>query len=703
MIDRREFIKLSSFSLALVAVDGGFRILKAKETNLKPSLWASISPDNYLVLVVNKSEMGQGVYTGLAMLVAEELSFPWERVRVKPAPARDIYKDPKMGTQLTGGSTSIRNMYMPLRLLGASMREMLLQRASLDWGVSKDKLSARLGYVSDGRRKVSYGELWQKAVELPIPSEPSLKKPSEFIYIGKNVPRIDAQEKVDGKAVFGIDVRLPGMLYAVVERPKAFGSRVKSFDASEARKVKDFVDAFAISTGVAVCARTFEGALRARELIRVEWSESPIKNFDDRKLEEYYMNALSKRGEVARRDGNPEEALRRATKKVKQVYLLPYLYHATMEPMACVAHVQRDKCVVYAPTQAQTWALKVVKQAVGLPEDKIDIITTYLGGGFGRKANVEFIKEAVEISKKTGKPVKLIYTREDDVKSGYYRPMNTSLFEGAIDEKGRLVALFHRIAVPSVFEWAGRPSRVDGAAVEGIENLPYEVPNLHVEFVKIDLPIPVWFWRSVGSSHNAFTLETFIDRVAKAMGKDPVELRLELLKDQRAKRVVQVVAEKAGWGKKPKYGDAMGLAYHFSFGSHVAQVAEVSLDRSTGKVKVHRVVCAVDIGPVVVHPDLLVSQIESAVIMGLSAALKERVSFLDGGPVNLNFDSYELLRMDEAPEVEVHIVRGGGEMGGVGEPGLPPIAPAVANALLWGYGIEVNRLPMSPDYVKSLL
>ncbi|WP_340690653.1 xanthine dehydrogenase family protein molybdopterin-binding subunit [Hydrogenobacter thermophilus] len=704
MITRRELLKAGALSIGVFLLPDGVKILKAQETSLKPALWASISKDNHLTLLVNKSEMGQGVYTGLAMIVADELDFPWERVRVKPAPAGSVYIDRKMGAQLTGGSTSVRNMYEFLRLLGASMREMLLTSASREWKVSKEKLSARMGYITDGTRKASYGELWEKAIKLPVPENPKLKEPSEFIYIGKNVSRIDVPEKVDGKAVFGIDVRVKDMIYALVERPPYFGSKVMSYDANQTRRVKGVIDTFPISTGVAVCASSFESALKGREKLRVEWSKSPLEGFDDEKLERYYLDMLKRKGLVARSDGNALKKIEASPKKVEAVYLLPYLYHATMEPMACVADVREDRCVVYAPLQAQTWALKVAKEITGLPEDKIEIHTTYLGGGFGRKSNVEFVREAIEISKKVKRPVKLIYTREDDVKSGWYRPMNATLLKGAIDEKGKVIALYHKIAVPAVFEWAGRPSRIDRAAVEGIENMFYEVPDLHVEFVKVDLPIPVWFWRSVGSSHNAFTLETFIDRLAKMGKRDPVDLRLELLKNhERAQKVIEVAVEKAGWGKKPRYGEAMGIAYHFSFGSHVAEVAEVSLDRKSGQVRVHRVVCAIDLGPMVVHPDLVVSQMESAINMGLSAALKEKVRFSKNGPASTNFDTYSLLTMAEAPQIEVHIVRGEGPMGGVGEPGLPPIAPAVANALLWGYGIEVNSLPMTPDYIKTLL
>jgi isoquinoline 1-oxidoreductase beta subunit len=705
MIDRRDFVKLTGLSLALVLTEGGFEIIKAAQREIiNPVLWANITKDNYLVLLVNKSEMGQGVWTGLAMLVADELDFPWERVRVWSAPAGPQYIDRKLGVQLTGGSTSIRNMYDFLRQLGATMREMIINYASEEWKVPREKLRAKGGYVFGNGKRASYGELWEGAVKLPIPHKVKLKEPSEFIYMGKNIPRIDAREKVDGSAVFGIDVRLKDMVYAVVERPPAFGCKLKSFDPSRAKQVEGVIDVFAISTGVAVCGRDFYSAQRGREGLKVEWTESPIKDFDDQKLARYYLNALNKAGAVARHDGNPEDVISKAKVKVESVYLLPYLYHATMEPMACVADVRKDRCVVYAPIQSQTWALKTVSRITGLDEKDIEIYTTYLGGGFGRKANVEFVREAVEISKKLGRPVKLIYTREDDVKSGWYRPMNATKFVGALDEKGRVIAIHHKIAAPAIFKWAGIPSKIDRAAVEGIENMPYSVPNLRVEFVKIDLPIPVWFWRSVGSSHNAFTLETFIDRLAKAGGRDPVELRLELLsKNPRARRVVEVCAEKSGWGKGSHRGRAMGLAYHFSFGSHVAQCAEVSLDKKTGKIRVHKVVCVIDLGPTVVHPDLVVSQMESSIIMGLSASLKERVSFSKGGPQSLNFDTYPLLTMEETPEIEVYIVKGQGRMGGVGEPGLPPIAPAVANALLWGYGIEVNQLPMTPDYIKTLL
>ncbi|MEJ5338092.1 MAG: xanthine dehydrogenase family protein molybdopterin-binding subunit [Aquificaceae bacterium] len=694
MITRRELLRLGGLTLSVMLTPGGYRILKAQEVPRRyaPNLWINLSKDNYLTVFVNKSEMGQGVYTGLPMLIAEELDFPWERVRVRPAPAGRAYVDPKMGIQLTGGSTSVRNMYETLRLAGASMREMLISSASKKLSIPAEQIRAERGLIVAGGRRYTYGEFADLAMKEPVPSKPRLKKPDEFIYIGRSVPRLDAPEKVEGRAIFGIDTFEDGMVYAVVERPPYFGAKPMKVEASEAKSLPEVVDVFPISTGVAVCGQSFWSCQKARERVRIEWSESLVKGWGNEDLERYFLQKLKERGEVVKVKGSPQKVFESSSTRLEETYIQPYLYHATMEPMACLAWVKKDECIVYAPTQSQTWVLEAAKRISGLPESRIRVITTYLGGGFGRKANAEFVAEALEISKRLGKPVKLIYTREDDIRSGYFRPYSATLLRASADQKGNITSLSFKIAVQPLL--GGR------ASVEGVENMFYDIPNLHVERVDVELPVSVWFWRSVGSTHNALSLETFIDRIAYQTRQDPGELRLRLLKNNPvAYRVVQTAMEKAGWGRKKN----LGIAYHYSFGSHACHVAEVSLDRKTGQVRVHRVVAVIDVGPVVVHPDLIRSQVEGAVVMGLSMALKEQVKFAGGGVENTNFGTYQLLRTDEAPEIEVHILTSRREMGGVGEPGLPPTAPAVANALLWGYGIRVNRLPMSPEYIKSLL
>ncbi len=685
MTTRRELLGLGGLTLAVMLMPEGYRILKAQELPKRyaPNLWINLSRDNYLTVFVNKSEMGQGVYTGLAMLVAEELDFPWERVRVMPAPAGRAYVDPKMGIQLTGGSTSVRNMYETLRLAGASMREMLISSASKSLGVPREQIRAKDGQIWAGDKSYPYTQFAELAMREPLPSKPRLKEPKEFIYIGKSVPRIDIPEKVEGKAVFGIDTFEENMLYAVVERPPYFGAKPLRVDGDQAKRTPEVVDVFPLSSGgVAVCANSLWACQKARQSLKVEWSESFVKGWEDKDFEKYFLQKLRDKGHVEKVKGSPQRAFESSPIKVEETYIQPYLYHATLEPMACLAWVKRDECIVYAPTQSQTWVLETAKRISGLPESKIRVITTYLGGGFGRKANVEFVAEALEISKRTSRPVKLIYTREDDIRSGYFRPYSATHLKASADRQGNITSLSFKIAVQPLL--GGR------ASVEGVENTPYDIPNLYVERVDVELPVSVWFWRSVGSTHNAFSLETFIDRIAYETRQDPAELRLKLLRNNPvAYRVVQTAMEKAGWGKKKN----MGIAYHYSFGSHACHVAEVSLEKN--RIRVHRVVAVLDVGPVVAHPDLIRSQVEGAIMMGLSMALKEAVSFKNGGVANTNFNTYELLRMEEAPQVEVYILTSRRPMGGVGEPGLPPTAPAVANALLWGYGIKVNRLPIT--------
>jgi isoquinoline 1-oxidoreductase beta subunit len=696
MLTRRDFLKAGVLSLVVAVSPSGLVLVKAQDLKRhSPRIWINLSRDNYLTVLVNKSEMGQGVYTGIAQLVAEDLDFPWERVRVRSSPAGWKYVDPYMGIQLTGGSTSIRHMYEIMRASGAALREMILTAASKVWGVPRERLKAELGHVVDketGRRE-PYGRFVEVALDLPVPEDPPLKSEEEFRYIGRSVPRVDLEDKVNGRARFGFDYFFENQIYAVIERPPSFGSRALSFDAGETLKVKGVTHVFKVGKGVAVCGENPQAVLKGRERLKVRWSPSPMEGMDQEKLRTYFLKQLKRKGLVARSDGDALGALRDSSKKLDLTYVLPYLYHACMEPMACTVKVDRDSCLIFAPTQNQTGVLNVARKVTGLPPSKIEVVTTYLGGGFGRKSNTEFVEEALRIAVRTRRPVKLFYTREDDVKAGWFRPMCAARVRGALDGNGRLSALHFKIAVPAVFEWAGRRGGgVDPASVSGVADTFYEIPNVHVEFVKVKLPVPVWFWRSVGHTHNAYIMETFIDQMAHLSGTDPVEFRLKLLSlNPRAYGVVEAVAERSGWHRGPVEGQSLGMAYHFSFGTHVAQVAEVSLEE--GKVRVHRVVCVVDLGPLVVNPDLVVQQMESGIVMGLSAFLYEGVSFRRGGPENLNFDTYPILRLEETPEIEVHIVKSEGPMGGIGEPGVPPVAPAVANALFRITGRLVTELP----------
>ena len=717
LITRRDLLKKSLAGAGLVVVaaimPGGYRILKAEGMPKDPAdscslnLWIKVTPDNLVTIVLNKSEMGQGVYTSLPMIAADELEADWRQVRFESAPAADRYKDPVWGAQSTGGSTSVRHMFEPLRKAGAAAREMLRMAGAQTWGVPREECEAKQGTVRHAKsdRSLTYGQLCEKAAKLPIPQNPPLKKESQFRFIGTSLPRLDVVEKVNGSAIFGIDIVVPGMLYAAIARPPAYGAKPTAYDQEAAGKVPGVFKVIPIDRGIAVCANTLEAAWKGKDALQVNWGPGSQPDLENETLEKSLTQHLSKQGVTAKSQGNIGRALSEASRKIEATYFLPYLAHATMEPMDCTAHVQKDRCDVWVATQGQTGVLMTAQKVTGLKPEQIHVHTTYLGGGFGRRGEMDAVEEALQTSKATGKPVKVIWTREEDIQNDFYRPGNCCRIEGAIDEKGELTAWSHKVVAPSIF---GRvfPERVksgvDPAAVEGVANMEYEIPNLRVEYVRMDTPIPVGFWRSVGSSHNAFTVESFMDELAHAAGKDPVEFRLNLLRNHpRVRRVIEVAAEKAGWAKSLKKGEGRGMAYHFSFGSHVAQVAEVSVQEKEGTIKVNRVVCAVDCGPVV-HPAIITAQMKSGILMGLSAALRERVDFAKGGVVSSNFDNYELLRMKEIPEIEVHIVSSGEKMGGIGEPGLPPIAPAVANAVFKAAGIRVRRLPMLPVISEGL-
>lgn len=700
--DRRTFLKVSAVAGGGLLI--GFHLpawrqeADAAQTadELAPNAWIRVGVDDSVTLQVASSEMGQGVMTAIPMLLAEELECDWSKVRVEHAPAHADYKNPVFGRQATGGSTAVRGYWTPLREAGAAGRELLIAAAALTWGVKAEDCRAESGIViaKDSRRRLRYGELVAKAATLPPPGAVLLKEPAEFRLIGKSMPRTDTPAKVNGSARFGQDVKIAGLLTATVARCPVFGGKLRRFDAAAAKAIRGVREVLAITNGVAVVADDFWTAKRGREALTIEWDEGAGATISSADIGRQFAE-LEKRGGVsARKEGDVEQALAQAAKRIEAVYEVPYLAHACMEPMNCTAHVRRAGCDVWVSTQAQTDTQATAARIAGLKPEQVRVHTTFLGGGFGRRSEMDFVVDAVELSKATGAPVKVIWTREDDIQHDFYRPATYNRLLGGIDGDGKLVAWQHQIVAQSIL--ARRfpdPNRtVDRTSVEGAANMPYAIPNFHASYAMADNLVPVGFWRSVGSTQNAFITECFIDELAAAAGRDPYEWRRGMLGAKpRHLGVLELAATQAGWGKPLPAGRHRGIAVAESFRSFVAQVAEVSVER--GKVRVHRVVCAIDCG-MVVNPDIIAAQMESGIVYGLTAALKGEITIKDGRVEQSNFHDYPLLRIDEMPEVDVHIVPSREAPSGVGEPGTPPIAPAVANAVFAATGRPVRRLPI---------
>jgi len=640
--------------------------------------------------------MGQGTLTGIAMLIADELDADWSRVRAEHAPADKAFTNPLIGRQLTGGSTAIRGFWNTVRKAGATGRTLLLQAAAAQWGVAESECQARSGEVihdASGRR-LSYGALAGAAAQLPAPDSVFLKEADEFTLIGRPLPRLDTPGKVDGSAVFGIDVELPALLTATVARCPVKGGRLKRFDAARALKTPGVKRVDAISGGVAVIAEHFWAAKKGRDALDIEWDTAANEHLDSAGIEARLKAGVDS-GLIERNDGDIEKALAGAAGTLEAVYTVPYQAHACMEPMNATADVRAGGCDVYAPTQSQTSTQDTAMRITGLPREQVRVHTTFLGGGFGRRSEQDFITDAVECSKLAGRPVKVIWTREDDVMHDQYRPATYNALRGGVDAGGKIVAWEHRIAGPSILARVAPAAAADGhdrTSTEGADNIPYAIPAQRVTYAMVNTPVPVGFWRSVGSSQNAYVTECFFDELAKLAGRDPVDARLALMTGHpRHAGVLRLAAEKAGWGRKPPEGRARGIAVAGSFGSFVAQVAEVSIDR--GEVRVHRMTCAVDCG-IAVNPDSIRAQMEGAIVYGLTAALKGKITVAGGRIRQRNFDDYPLLRLDECPAIDVHIVRSEHDPGGIGEPGTPPAAPAVANAVFALTGQPVRSLPI---------
>ncbi len=701
-VTRRAFLETAGAAGAGLVISfylpSGLRFRSPTAGPFAPNAWLRIGEDESVLVIVDRSEMGQGVTTALPMLLAEELEADWSRIRIEFAPADKAYTNPMFGMQGTGGSTSVRAAYTPLRKAGAAARELLVAAAAQTWGVEKAECRAERGAVVHARskRRLTYGKLVTKAATLGAPPDVPLKDPKDWKILGTRVRRLDTPPKVDGSAQFGIDVKVPGMLVAVVARSPVFGGKAKSFDAAKAKAVPGVRQVVQISSGVAVVADGYWPAKKGRDALAITWDEGPTASVSSATIAQLFGQRAEQAGAVARHGGDPDGTLGSAPAKVDAVYDLPFLAHATMEPMNCTAHVRADGVDIWAPTQFQTGAQGFGAKIGGVTPDKVKVHTTYLGGGFGRRFELDFIQEALETSKAVGAPVKVIWSREDDIRNAQYRPANHHRMRAGLDANGQPVAWTHRIVAPSIMARVF-PDTVknglDEEAVEGGVGMPYAIPNVHVDYLLTDTGIPVGFWRSVNNSYNAFAVESFIDELAHAAKKDPYEYRRDLLgKAPRHLGALNLAASKAGWGTAPPAGRARGIAVYKSFESYVAEVAEVSV-ASDGAVKVHRVVCAVDCGPVV-NPSIVEAQMESAIVYGLTAALYGEIAIEGGRVKQSNFHDYQMLRLAEMPKVEVYIVPSTDAQGGVGEPGTPPIAPAVANAIFAATGKRIRKLPI---------
>lgn len=722
---RREFLKTGAtlgagLTIAFYLPVGAARMMASQGAGkpFAPNAFIRIAPDDTVTVIVKHLEMGQGVNTGLPTLVAEELDVPWENIRVEAAPAdAKLYNNLLWGPmQGTGGSTAIANSFEQLRRAGATARAMLIAAAADNWKVDANTLATQDGLVlhRPSGRKASYGQLAEKAATMPQPAEVQLKSPKDFKYIGKQFKRTDSKAKSDGSAQFTSDLRLPGQLTALIARPPLFGAKVKRFKADRAKAVPGVRAVVEVPRGVAVIATDFWSAKKGRDALQVEWDETGAERVSSAEQREHYLGLLKQPGMVARNEGDAAKALVQATKKLETTFEFPYLAHAPMEPLNCVVQLKDGGCEIWAGSQSQTGDQATAAKILGLQPEQVQIHTMLAGGSFGRRANPtsDYIAEAVSVAKAASHlnaPIHLMWTREDDIHGGYYRPMFAHVVSGGLDAQGNPTAWSQRLVGQSIiagtaFESGMVKDGIDVTSVEGASNLAYRIPNLHVELHSPKLGVPVLWWRSVGHTHTAFSTEIFIDELAVAAGKDPYEFRRGLLAQQpRHMSVLELAAAKSDWGKPlaPKSGvrRGRGIAVHESFRSFVAEVAEVSV-KPDGSFTVDRVVCAVDCG-LAVNPDQIGAQMEGGIGFALSAALHSAITFKDGRVEQSNFNDYPLLRISEMPRVEVHIVPSQAAPTGVGEPGVPPLAPAVANALFAATGKRLRKLPFETAELRS--
>ncbi len=730
VLNRREFLKSSSIAGAGLLV--GFHLDAHAATDLAESqekpvvnpfnAWVRITPDNRITLILAKSEMGQGVNTSLPMILAEELCVDWKQVGIEQAPT-----NPKIYQLGTGGSGSVASSWLPLRRAGAAAREMFITAAATHWNVNRDTCVAEDGGILHGARKnfLTYGQLVEEASKLPVPdlNKVPLKNSQDFTIVGHALRRTDAKSKSSGAAKFGIDARVPGMQYAVIARCPVFGGKVKSFDATKAKSVPGVRDVIAIDAvakgafsagGIAVLADNSWAAMQGRNALNIVWEEGPHAGESSETLHKQFLENAAKPGKTLRSDGDADAALSKSAKKIEATYEFPFAAHASMEPMNCTVHIRPDGAEAWIPTQAPQWAQDVIAGVSGLPHDSVVVHTTLMGGGFGRRYQADFVMEAAQVAKASKKPVMVLWTREDDMQHDFYRPASYHRFSGAIDSDGKVAAWKHFQTSTSIAAmWGDKGEDDSGGGEFGTAAfIPYQAPNYRVEFTLAKSGVPRAWWRSVEHSSSGFVVESFIDELAALAGADPLEYRLRQIGDDRAipdfgnpkegnplktvrlKGVLKLAAEKGGWGSPLPKGTGRGIAGYYAFESYTACVAEVSIvDKA---VKVHRLVYAVDCGRPI-NPDGVRAQVESAAIYGLSAAMHDAITIQGGRVEQSNFNDYEMPRIEETPKIEVHVIESTEEPTGIGEPGLPVVAPAICNAVFTLTGKRIRRLPIRAE------
>jgi len=709
-LSRREFLVGSAVTLTGLVVS--FHIpMKMNEAlaaeapkpiSYPPNAFVRIAPDNNITIVINRLEMGQGVNTSLAQCIAEELECPWEKVYSVASSTDTIYNAPGMPFIMTGGSTSVKGSFDQYRKIGACMREMLKTAAAKKWGVPVAEVKAEHGFIVHKKHgKLNYGELAEAANKFPLPENPPMKDVKDFKIIGKSMKRVDAADKSTGKAVFGLDVRIPGMLYAVVSKPPVADAKLKSFDKKAAMAIPGVVDVVKFSDRVAVLAKNTHSARKGEKALATTWDLGKYAGLSTDAIMQQYHEAAKGKGAVADNRGDVDGMMAKAAKKMTFDYEFPYLAHAPMEPMNCTINYDGKTCEIWSGHQMPGLDLMAASTQLGLPPDKITVHTTYAGGSFGRRANKmsDYVVEACDLAKEVKKPLKVVWTRESDMRGGYYRPMYLHQVTVGFDDKNHLLAWDHHIVgqgimAGSPFEKMMMKNGIDPTVVEGVAESPYELANFRAQQSLTQGPITTLWWRSVGHTHTAYAMETMIDEIAEHMGKDPLEFRMALLKKSpRHLAVLELLKKETNWGHaKPPKGRAWGLAIHESFSSVVGHVVEVSMEN--GQPKVHRVWSAAHVGQVV-NPAGATTQVEGAIVYGLSAALYGQIEVKDGRIVQSNFDDYPVLRMQDMPKVSVHFVKSSDHPTGLGEPGLPPVAPAVANAVYRLTKKRVRSLPFT--------